>query len=79
MNGSLIILEIAVLALGLALLLLDLWTPPERKRLLGYGAAAALIMILGYSFSSSIQRPFSMRSAAVTSWMAWPFFSNGFF
>ena len=44
------ILEVAVLVLGLAILLLDLWTPPERKRLLGYGAAAALVLILVYSF-----------------------------
>jgi NADH-quinone oxidoreductase subunit N len=50
MNPSLMILEIAVLALGMAVLLIDLWTPPERKRLLGYGAAAGLGIILIYSF-----------------------------
>jgi NADH-quinone oxidoreductase subunit N len=50
MNASLMILEIAVLALGMAVLLIDLWTPPERKRLLGYGAAAGLSVILIYSF-----------------------------
>src|SRR6185436_14099859 len=50
MNPSLTILELAVLALGLALLLIDLWTPHERKRLLGYGAAAALALVLAYSF-----------------------------
>jgi len=50
MNASLMILEIAVLVLGLGLLLLDLWTPPDRKWLLGYGAAAALALVLGYSF-----------------------------
>jgi len=50
MNASLLILEIAVLVLGLAVLLLDLWTPPERKRLLGYGAAASLLLVLIYSF-----------------------------
>ena len=44
------ILEIAVLVLGLGLLLLDLWTPPERKRLLGHGAAAALVLVLVFSF-----------------------------
>src|SRR5437667_933142 len=49
MNASLIILEIAVLVLGLGLLLIDLWTPVERKRFLGYGAAAALALVLGYS------------------------------
>jgi NADH-quinone oxidoreductase subunit N len=50
MNASLMILEIAVLILGLGLLLVDLWTAPEKKRLLGYGAAAALGLILLYSF-----------------------------
>src|SRR5687767_7366226 len=50
MNASLLILEIAVLALGMAVLLIDLWTPAERKRLLGYGAAAGLGIILIYSF-----------------------------
>jgi NADH-quinone oxidoreductase subunit N len=50
MNASVTILEIAVLVLGLALLLLDLWTAPERKRFLGYGAAAGLTLILLFSF-----------------------------
>lgn len=50
MNPSLTILELAVLALGLGLLLIDLWTAPERKRFLGYGAAAALGLVLVYSF-----------------------------
>jgi len=50
MNASLMIPEIAVLVLALGLLLLDLWTPVERKRLLGYGAALALSLILVYSF-----------------------------
>src|SRR5262249_20362520 len=50
MNVSLMILETAVLDLGLALLLMDLWTPAERKPLLGYGAALGLALVLGYSF-----------------------------
>jgi NADH-quinone oxidoreductase subunit N len=50
MNVFLTIHEIAVLVLGLGVLLLDLWTPPERKRLLGYGAAAGVALILAYSF-----------------------------
>ncbi len=57
MNASLTILEIAVLVLGLGLLLLDLWTPADHKRFLGYGAAVALAGVLGYSllkFDSSI-------------------------
>jgi NADH-quinone oxidoreductase subunit N len=54
MNYSLTILEIAVVALGLALLLLDLWTPADQKRQLGYAAAAALGLVLLSSFSSLI-------------------------
>ena len=50
MNAAITILELAVLALGLALLLLDLWTAPERKRFLGYGAAVALGLVLLFSF-----------------------------
>ena len=50
MNSSLLILEIAVLVCGLGVLLLDLWTPAERKRALGYGAAAAVALILAFSF-----------------------------
>lgn len=51
MNASAIILEIAVLVLGLGVLLIDLWTAPERKRFLGYGAAAGLLLILVFSFT----------------------------
>src|SRR5258708_4028868 len=62
MNASLMILEIAVLVLGLGLLLLDLWTPADHKRFLGYGAAVALACVLGYSFfkfdSSTVQFAF---------------------
>ena len=49
-DASLLILEIAVLVLGLAVLLLDLWTPAPQKRALGYGAALALGFVLAYSF-----------------------------
>src|SRR5712691_6162865 len=54
MNSHLLILEIAVLVLGLTLLLLDLWTPVEQKRVLGYGAALALLVVLGYSFKLDV-------------------------
>src|SRR5213083_1668060 len=53
MNYSLTTLEMAVVALGLGLLLLDLWTPLGMKRQLGY-AAAALGFVLLFSFSSFI-------------------------
>src|SRR5215469_1276427 len=46
MNIALTSLEACVLTLGLVVLLADLWLPPERKRLLGYAAAAALTFLL---------------------------------
>jgi NADH-quinone oxidoreductase subunit N len=46
-------LEIAVVISGLALLMLDLWTPAEHKRGLGYAAVAALALILAFSFSAA--------------------------
>ena len=52
MNLSLISLELAVVALGVALLLADLWLPPERRRMLGYTAAAVLGLLLLNSFTS---------------------------
>jgi NADH-quinone oxidoreductase subunit N len=38
-------------------LLVDLWTPPERKRSLGYVAAAALGLILCFSFTVDASEP----------------------
>lgn len=51
MNFSLISLEISVVALGLVLLLADLWLPPQRRRMLGYAAAAALGLLFVISFT----------------------------
>jgi NADH-quinone oxidoreductase subunit N len=53
MNYSLIVLEIAVVVLGLGLLLTDLWTPVAKKRNLGYVAAAGVGLILIWSFTLS--------------------------
>ncbi len=53
MNLSLMSLEIAVVALGLVVLLADLWLPPERKRMLGYAAAAVLGLLFLNSFTSN--------------------------
>ena len=50
MNYSLIILEMAVVAVGLGLLLADLWIAPERRRMLGLAGAGALTLILLWSF-----------------------------
>jgi NADH-quinone oxidoreductase subunit N len=46
MNFSYLTLEILVVALGLGLLLADLWTPREHKKTLGYIAAAILTSLL---------------------------------
>src|SRR5260370_8461262 len=51
MNYDLIILEIAVVVLGLGILLADLWTPAEQKRKLGCFAATVLGLILIGSFA----------------------------
>ncbi|MCU0782463.1 MAG: proton-translocating NADH-quinone oxidoreductase subunit N, partial [Verrucomicrobia bacterium] len=51
MNLSLMTLEISVVALGLVMLLADLWLPAERKRALGYAAAAALGLLFLNSFT----------------------------
>src|SRR5437762_9250800 len=51
MNLSLMSLEISVVALGLVVLLADLWLPAERKRALGYAAAAALVVLFLNSFT----------------------------
>jgi hypothetical protein len=50
MNSRLVILDIAVVALGLGILLIDLWTPPADKRKLGWLAALVLALILAGSF-----------------------------
>jgi NADH-quinone oxidoreductase subunit N len=50
MDFSLAILEIAVCGLGLALLLLDLWSPAEEKPRLGWVALVVLGLILLGSF-----------------------------
>lgn len=50
MNTLLLSHELLVLALGLILLLVDLWLPAAARRQLGYVAAAGLAGILLYSF-----------------------------
>jgi NADH-quinone oxidoreductase subunit N len=51
MNLSLISLELCVLVLGLVVLVADLWLPADRKKLLGYAAAAGLAFLLIINFS----------------------------
>ncbi|HMJ89372.1 MAG TPA: NADH-quinone oxidoreductase subunit N [Candidatus Acidoferrum sp.] len=51
MNLSLMSLEIAVVLLGLGVLLLDLWTPAQHKRKLGYVAAVIVLGIFVFSFA----------------------------
>ena len=50
MNLYLINLEIAVALLGLGILLMDLWLPPDKRRQLGYLAAIGVALILAASF-----------------------------
>jgi len=50
MNASLIVLELAVVCLGLILLVQDLYTPAKERRTLGYGAVLGVAVILLYSF-----------------------------
>lgn len=51
MNASLMLLEIAVVVCALGILLIDLWLPAEKRRQLGYFAAAAVGLILIASFA----------------------------
>jgi NADH-quinone oxidoreductase subunit N len=53
MNLSLMSLEMAVVLLGILVLLADLWLPVERKRALGYAAAAALTVLFLNSFTQN--------------------------
>ena len=50
MNVSLTILELAVILLGMAVMLVDLWLPAPYRRNLGYTAAAGVALILAASF-----------------------------
>lgn len=47
-------LEIAVVAAGLLILLVDLWTPAETKSKLGYAAALVVGIILVFSFTDLV-------------------------
>jgi len=51
MNSVLISLEVSVIALGVVLMLADLFMPSERRRFLGYAAIAALGLLLLTSLS----------------------------
>lgn len=50
MNIALMGLELGVLVLALGVLLMDLWMPADRKRLLGYLGAVGVAVLLAYSF-----------------------------
>lgn len=54
---NLMLIEIAVIVSGLALLLIDLWTPEASKKNLGYLAAALLAVILAGSFLIDVSVP----------------------
>lgn len=57
MNASLMSLELVIVAGGLFFLLLDLWTAPASKRLLGYGAAALVGAVFLYSLTIDASTP----------------------
>lgn len=66
MNISAMSLEIAVIALGLITLLLDLWIPVQHRPKLGYFVALALAGILGWSFTINVAEPvYSFREMFV--------------
>ena len=76
MNASLMSLEIWVIALGVVLMLADLFMPPERRRFLGYLAIAALGLLLLTNLSDAA--PPARRSTARSWKTRWPCFSSGF-
>ena len=52
MDLSLISLEVGVALLGVLILLIDLWTPEDRKARLGWLVAGGLAAVFCYSFST---------------------------
>jgi NADH-quinone oxidoreductase subunit N len=56
-NLGTINLEIAVIAVGLAALLLELWVRPEQRRALAYGIVVAVGVILVASFAVDASQP----------------------
>src|SRR5207248_3021891 len=63
MNLALLSHEWLVLALGIALLLADLWLPASARRKLGYAAAAGLAAILVYSLMTVHLQPDQIQYA----------------
>jgi len=63
MNAMLMSHELLVLALGLGVLLADLWLPAHAKRHLGYAAAVGLGLILVCSFAGFQLAPGEVRTA----------------
>jgi len=78
MNLSLMSLEIAVVALGILVLLADLWLPVERKRVLGYAAAAALGVLFLNSFTSHCSCALSGETAGFVQYRLSAFFKRLF-
>ncbi len=57
--------EFSVLILGLGVLLLDLWMPPENRRKLGYIIAGALVLLLVATF---IWPPYALKIVTTGEW-----------
>jgi len=62
-------LEVGVLILGLGVLLLDLWMPPENRRKIGWFAAGALVLMLIGSF---VAPPYFFRIDTGQQWFHLP-------
>ncbi len=62
---NLIKYELSVLILGLGVLLLDLWMPPENRRKLGYLVAAALVLMLVATF---FWPPYTLKIVTAGEW-----------
>jgi hypothetical protein len=72
MNASLLSHEFLVVALGLVVLLADLWLPASVRPKLGYLAAGGLAFVLLQSVRVSVvsgQAGFAFGQ--MTSWMGW--------
>src|SRR5579862_1192701 len=71
MNSSLLVLEIAVVLLGLGILLADLWLPAERRRDLGYITAAGLgVIFVGSCFLNGAEPRYAFNHLYVLDGLA---------
>src|ERR1051326_836345 len=71
MNSCPIMLEVVVVLASLAILLIDLWTPHEKRPQLGYAAAAiAGLLFLGSFFWNAATPQFAFNNSFVVDGLA---------